>query len=235
MCGRFTIAVSLDDLNDYLHETYDIEDISDQITSPRYNVAPGQDIIVVLSDRVKYRVGLIKWGFVPPFSTDEKVGYMMINAKSETLHEKKAFKPSFETKRCVIIADGFFEWAQNERLKQAMRITVKNQKIFSMAGLWTTWTKPDGSKLYTCTIITTAANKQMSKIHERMPVILDKKAEKVWLNPDNVDLNQLKKLLNTNEALDLSIYPVTNAIGSPAFNTMECISPIKINEAPSLF
>lgn len=235
MCGRFTIAVSLDDLRDYLHETYDIEDISDQITSPRYNVAPGQDIVVVLADRVKYRVGLIKWGFVPPFSADEKMGYSMINAKSETLAERKAFKPSFETKRCVIIADGFFEWAQNERLKQAMRITVKNQKIFSMAGLWTTWTRPNGSKLYTCTIITTAANHQMSKIHDRMPVILDKKAEQAWLNPEIIGLNLLSKLLHTNETLDLNIYPVTNAIGNPQFNTMECISPIKIIEATSLF
>lgn len=235
MCGRFTIAVSLDDLKDYLHETYDIEDISDQITSPRYNVAPGQDIIVVLADRVKYRVGLIKWGFIPPFSTDEKMGYSMINAKSETLAARKAFKPSFETKRCVIIADGFFEWAQNERLKQAMRITVKNQKIFSMAGLWTTWTRPNGSKLYTCTIVTTAANHQMSRIHDRMPVILDKKAEQAWLNPEILDLNMLSKLLHTNETLDLDIYPVTNAIGNPQFNTMECISPIKIIEATSLF
>ena len=235
MCGRFTIAVSLDDLKDFLHETYDIEDISDQITSPRYNVAPGQDIIVVLSDKTKYRVGLIKWGFVPPFSKDDKVGYQMINARAETLCEKKAFKASFETKRGVIIADGFFEWAQNERLKQAMRITVKNQKIFSMAGLWTTWTRKDGSNLYTCTIVTTKSNHQMSKIHERMPVILDKKAEKVWLNPEVLDLNTLSQLLNTKEDLDLNIYPVTNAVGNAEFNTMECISPIKITEAPSLF
>jgi putative SOS response-associated peptidase YedK len=104
-----------------------------------------------------------------------------------------------------------------------------------MAGLWTTWTKPDGKKLYTCTIVTTQANKQMSKIHDRMPVILDKKAEKTWLNPDIIDLNELKKLLHTTDVLDLNIYPVTNQIGSPSFNTMECISPIKINEAPSLF
>lgn len=110
MCGRFTITVTMDELKEYLSEYYEIDEMKSEIVVPRYNVAPGQDIISIINDGNKNRVGLLKWGLVPPFAKDEKIGNSMINAKSETLHEKPSYKPSFEHKRCVILANGFYEW-----------------------------------------------------------------------------------------------------------------------------
>ncbi|MCK7485019.1 MAG: SOS response-associated peptidase [Bacillus subtilis] len=141
--------------------------------------------MTVLSDGVRYRVGELKWGLVPPFASDPKIGYSMINAKSETLFEKPSYRASIAKKRCVILADGFYEWKTEGSQKIPHRIVLKDQKLFAMAGLWSAYQREDGSKLFTCTIITTQANPLVATIHDRMPVILEGANLKEWLDPNS--------------------------------------------------
>jgi putative SOS response-associated peptidase YedK len=223
MCGRFTITVDLEVLRKYLIDEFDIKDIKSDFNLPRYNIAPGQDIITIINDGEKNRVGLLKWGFVPNFAKDEKIGNKMINAKSETLQEKPSFRSSFQTKRCVILADSFYEWKTDENKKTPMRIGIANKNLFLMAGLWSTFIKEDGSKLHTATIITTKANELMSKIHERMPVILDEDSVFNWLNPRNNDLEKLSTLLKPYPSKFMYSYEVSSLVNNYKNNGIDCI------------
>ncbi|MFH0767518.1 MAG: SOS response-associated peptidase [Bacillota bacterium] len=226
MCGRFTITVSKDELRKYLKEYYEIDELKDEIEVPRYNVAPGQKIISIINDGKKNRVGLLQWGFVPPFAKDEQIGNGMINARSETLHEKSVYKASFEHKRCVILADGFYEWKKEKNNKIPMRVLMKDKTIFPMAGLWSTHEKADGSKLHTCTIVTTQANELVSSIHERMPVILTEDHRKTWLNPRISDYKLLWTLLKPYEPNQMFAYPVSSVVNRASHDEPECIEQI---------
>lgn len=226
MCGRFTITVDLEDLRVYLEDHFDITDMKDIYQSPRYNVSPGQDVIAIIHDGQKYRVGKLRWGFVPPFAKDEKIGYQMINAKAETLHEKPSFLPSFQSKRCIILADSFYEWKRNDGYKQPMRILMHDKSLFAMAGLWTTYIKPNGDKLHTTVIITTSPNELMEDIHNRMPVILDESLIKSWLNPKEVNLYQLSNLLKPYKASLMTSYKVSSFVNASSNDTIECIKPV---------
>lgn len=227
MCGRFTITVDLEDLRVYLEENYDISELKGEFDLPRFNVAPGQDVITIINDGAKNRVGTLRWGLVPSFAKDEKIGYQMINAKAETLHEKPSFLPSFRAKRCVILADSFYEWKKEDVKKQPMRILLDNQKIFPMAGLWNTFIREDGSKLHTCTIITTEANDLMKPIHERMPVILTEEMRKKWLDPRQTNLYELSKLLRPYDSKFMKAYKVSDIVNKAGYDTPDCIVEIK--------
>ena len=227
MCGRFTITVDLEDLRVYLENNYDISELKGDFDLPRFNVAPGQDVITIINDGAKNRVGTLRWGFVPSFAKDEKIGYQMINAKAETLHEKPSFLPSFRSKRCVILADSFYEWKKEDTKKQPMRILMNDQKIFPMAGLWNTFIRDDGTKLHTCTIITTQANELMKPIHERMPVILTEAMRKEWLNPRNTNLYELSKLLKPYSPEVMRAYKVSDMVNKAGYDTPDCIVEIK--------
>src|SRR5690606_14759622 len=148
-----------------------------------YNVAPSMDIISILHDGKKYRIGLLKWGFIPSFNPDDKIGF--INTKAETIFEKLFFKKAVLHQRCVVLADGYYEWKQDDT-KQPYRITTE-QKLFAMAAVWNTVTTSDGKKLHTVAIVTTKATGITEEIHVRMPVILDSETEKIWLNPRYID------------------------------------------------
>ncbi|HAX03598.1 MAG: hypothetical protein A2Y45_09235 [Tenericutes bacterium GWC2_34_14] len=232
MCGRFTITVDLEDLRVYLEENYDIHEMKQAFELPRFNVSPGQDVITIINDGAKNRVGLLKWGLVPSFAKDEKIGYQMINAKAETLHQKPSFLPSFTSKRCVILADSFYEWKRTDDTKQPMRILKKDEKLFPMAGLWSTFIKEDGTKLHTCTIITTEANELMKDIHERMPVILDEASVKTWLNPRVTNLFELSKLLRPYETNSMKTYAVSAIVNSSKNETQDCIKPLYEQKRP---
>ncbi len=226
MCGRFTITVTMDELKDYLSDYYDIDEMKSDIVVPRYNVAPGQDVISIINDGNKNRVGLFKWGLVPSFAKDEKIGYSMINAKSETLQEKPSYRPSLEHKRCVILANGFYEWKKEDKHKIPMRILMKDQSIFPIAGLWSTFVRPDGTKLHTCTIITTQANALVSKIHDRMPVILTEETRASWLNPRITDYKTLSNYLKPFDPKHMYSYQVSSLVNSAKNELKECVEPI---------
>ncbi|GIQ69206.1 putative SOS response-associated peptidase YoqW [Xylanibacillus composti] len=193
---------------------------------PRYNVAPGQLIPAIVHDGTKNRLGELKWGLVPNWAQDAKGGFKMINARAETVREKPAFRASFQRKRCIIPADGFYEWKETkDRRKQPMRIVLRDRSLFAMAGLYDTWMAPDGSKLSTCTIITTAPNALMRDIHDRMPVILRREDEALWLDRRESNEDRLLALLQPYPADEMEAYPVSPKVGSVKNDDPDCAEP----------
>jgi putative SOS response-associated peptidase YedK len=150
----------------------------------------------------------------------------MINARSETVTEKPAFKDSFKNKRCVILADGFYEWMHKDSSKTPMRILMTSHELFPMAGLWSSYTKADGSRLYTCAIITTAANNTVSPIHDRMPVILTEETKKIWLDPEIRDLSFLSTILIPYDSDKMYSYKVSPLVNNPSNEGVECINSL---------
>lgn len=219
MCGRYTIVVSMEELMlRYMSETP-----ADRFHTPRYNIAPMQNVMAVIHDGEKNRLGELRWGLVPAWASDDRLGSKMINARAETLLEKNSFKTLIRRKRAIVPADGFYEWKPLGDKKQPMRITMKDGAIFSMAALYDTWKAPDGRKISTCTIITTTPNSLMADIHNRMPVILKPEDEASWLHRENDDVEQLTSLLLPYSANAMRAYPVSPLVGNVKNDTAECI------------
>lgn len=226
MCGRYGISVTREELGDYLKEHYGIKVLNDNITLPRYNIAPGQAAVSLINDGTNYRVGLLKWGFTPSWAKDESIGYKMINARSETIHEKKAFKKSFYQRRCIILSDGFFEWYRTTSTKTPYYFYLKNRKIFGFAGLYTAFKRPNGETLYTCTIITTKANSLMKDIHDRMPVILTEEQSAKWLDPRLRDTEVLKSILGQYDPNEMELHQVSSRVNKATNDDIDIIMKI---------
>ena len=224
MCGRFTITVTFDQLQTYVQQRYQIDAIQQELILPRYNVAPGTDIISVIYDGKQHRIGLLKWGFIPEFSKDQKV--KIINAKAETLFEKPVFKQAALTRRCVILADGFYEW-QAGKEKQPMRI-MTDGGLFAIAGIWNTYIDQQGNKQHTVALITTTAREELQAIHDRMPVILTKESEAQWLNVQLQDAKRLQTLLQP-YPYPMSAYPVSKKINKADYQDADAIVPIALD------
>jgi putative SOS response-associated peptidase YedK len=222
MCGRYTITVPLDELMlRFLLEN------EAPFYEPRYNVAPGQMIPVILNDGKQNKLGQLRWGLIPHWAKDTKIGYKMINARVETVVEKPAYKESFHRKRCMIPADGFFEWEVTNDGKQPMRILMRSGNLFAMAGLYDTWVSPEGEKISSCTIITTGPNKTMEGIHDRMPIILRKQDEATWLDRSVQDVKLLQSLIEKPYPHEeMRVYPVTKAVGNVKNDDPENIKDI---------
>ena len=218
MCGRFTLTVDPADLQTLL----DLIDVPSELT-PRYNIAPTQPVAVVTSP-VDRKVEIFQWGLIPSWSKDPSMGARMINARAETVHEKPAFRASFARKRCLILADGFYEWKQLADGKQPYYIRLADGGPFAFAGLWDHWTSPEGDERKTCTIITCEPNELMSQLHNRMPVIFDKRTMWDWLDPDAPPL-ALKAMLSPYDTRAMTAYPVSRAVNRPANDSPECILP----------
>jgi len=221
MCGRFSLRVEMEELLKHFGLT---EPPGGGFSwTPRYNIAPGQMIAAVIGAGSARRIGAMRWGLVPSWAKDEKIGFKMINARAETLHEKPAFRGPLVSKRCVIPADGYYEWRISDR--QPFRITMKDRGLFAMAGLYDVRVREDGTKLGTCTIITTDANPLTRGIHHRMPVILDGEAMSVWLDRSVTDAGRLLGLLNPYPAEAMDLYPVSPIVGNVKNDVPACIEP----------
>jgi putative SOS response-associated peptidase YedK len=222
MCGRYTLVVSIEEL--MLRYLADLS--TNKYHTPRYNIAPMQQVMAVINDGEKNRLGELRWGLVPSWASEEKIGSKMINARAETLLEKASFKKLIYRKRCIIPADGFYEWKKEGNKKQPMCIMLKDDSILSFAALYDTWANPEGHKVSTCTIITTTPNSLMQDIHDRMPVILRKEDEHVWLDKDNQDIKQLTMLLRPYSSDEMKAYPVPSIVGNVKNDTKKCIEEI---------
>ncbi|MBP3040593.1 SOS response-associated peptidase [Bacillaceae bacterium Marseille-Q3522] len=224
MCGRFTITVSVKEIIN----RFEIQQfVQEQLFSPSFNVAPGQKILAVINDGSKNRLGYLKWGLVPPWAKDEKIGYKMINARAETLADKPSFRHALKKRRCLIVADSFYDWKlQDPDTKVPMRIKMKSNELFAMAGLWESWKSANGKIVYSCTIITTEANELMKDIHDRMPVILKKEDEERWLDPSISDTAILMKILKPYDAEKMEAYEVSTDINSAKNNFPELIQRV---------
>ncbi|AFV02193.1 MULTISPECIES: SOS response-associated peptidase [unclassified Dehalobacter] len=219
MCGRFTLTLTFQEVAEILKITDEID------WKPRYNIAPMQPILAMTNDGMNH-VKLFQWGLVPFWAKDPSSGSKMINARAETVDTKPSFKNSFQTKRCLVLADGFYEWKREGKSKIPYRFTLKDRNVFGFAGIWDSWTSLDGKTIDSCSIITTEANALMASIHDRMPVILDKEKEEIWLDPTLSDPILLKSLLIPYNAKQMNHYEVSPKVDSPKYDLNECIQPI---------
>ncbi|MGM9988953.1 MAG: SOS response-associated peptidase [Bacillaceae bacterium] len=225
MCGRFTLFADYDELL----ERFQIEAAFDRKSYLKsYNIAPSQSVVAVINNGKQNRMGYLRWGLVPSWAKDEKIGYKLVNARGETVAEKPSFRKSFVKRRCLILADSFYEWKKDDKRKIPMRIKLKNNEPFAMAGIWDAWKKPDGSLLYTCSIITTNPNPLMANIHDRMPVILKKDDEQKWLNPANEDPVFLLSLLQPYDDTLMEAFEVSSDVNSPKNNGPQLIEQIYV-------
>lgn len=220
MCGRFTRAISAAGVA----EAFGVDEISSDLKAS-YNIAPTQSVAVIISDGKK-RLIEVRWGLVPSWAKDPAVGNKMINARAETITEKASFRNAFKKRRCLVVADGFYEWQKIGDGKRPVYIRLKSGKPFGMAGLYEVWQSPEGEELMTCAIITTEANELMRPIHERMPVIIAKDNEDLWLDPQVQDTPVLRELLHPYPAAEMEAYPVSKRVNSPAANAPDCIKPV---------
>ncbi|WP_416829249.1 SOS response-associated peptidase [Ectobacillus polymachus] len=222
MCGRFTL---IDDLGS-VAERFEAIFPGDLEYHPRYNIAPSQNILAVVNDGKNNRLGELRWGLIPSWAKDIKIGYKLINARTETLQEKPSFQSSFKRRRCIIPVDSFYEWKKKDGKKIPMRIQLQSHEIFSFAGLWDRWEQND-KVIHSCTIITTEPNSVMSDIHDRMPVILQsKKDEKAWLDRSIDDLDLLQQLLIPYSGEQMEAYEISDLVNSPKNDLPEVIKPV---------
>jgi len=221
MCGRFTITAT----PDQLQKAFPGIAVPAQM-APRFNIAPSQPIAVVPNDGRK-AVDFFVWGLIPSWAKDPAVGSKLINARAETLAEKPSFRTAYKRRRCLILADGFFEWKKitDQRGKTPHYITLKDHRPFAMAGLWEQWFSPDGSEIKSATIITTEPNKLMAQLHNRMPVILQPEDYARWLEPGERDAKDLQDLLVAYPAGEMAFYPVSTMVNSPANDVPATVMP----------
>ncbi|WP_234824038.1 SOS response-associated peptidase [Bremerella cremea] len=221
MCGRYTLRARLNQLLQIYAAESDVE------LEPRYNIAPTQDVATVRStaDSATRELALLHWGLIPSWADDPKIGNHMINARGETVAEKPSFRTALKRRRCLVLADGFYEWKKEGKAKQPHFIRMKDDGPIAFAGLWEHWRK-NGLTIESCTIITTSANKLMSELHDRMPVILSGNDIDLWLDQKVEDSKTLLPMLDPYPDEEMETYPVSTLVNSPKNESSECIEPL---------
>ncbi|MEM9945707.1 MAG: SOS response-associated peptidase [Cyanobacteria bacterium P01_D01_bin.36] len=227
MCGRYTQTRT----GDAIAKHFRLNNIPGQkpTPTPRYNIAPSQPIGAIAQPTTQREYRIFQWGLVPSWSKDPAIGNRMINARSETVADKPSFRTAFKRRRCLIIADGFYEWKKattKGAKKQPYYIQMADQSLFAMAGIWETWESGDGSYLESCTILTTEPNELMQPIHNRMPVIVDPQNYDLWLNPTIQKAEPLQTLLRPFKADAMQAYEVSTAVNNPRNETAACVEPL---------
>ena len=206
MCGRYTLIADLGDLAQRFE--FDGGDFS---YDPGYNIAPTESVLTVKNVEGR-EAAFMKWGLIPFWAKDPKIGSRMINARAETVAEKPAFRNALKKRRCLVLADGYYEWQKTPVGKRPYRIIMNSGEPFAMAGLWETWKDLQGNVIPSCTIITTAANDFLSPIHDRMPVILPRESEGMWLEPGVEDPDSLTDILTPNSSEGMDAYEVSTLV-----------------------
>jgi len=225
MCGRF----SLGSPESELYEEFGLLPPDDY--RPRYNIAPSQDVLAVAGTGDAARLGRLRWGLVPAWAKDPSIGNRMINARAETLAEKPSFRDAFRRRRCLVLADGWYEWRREGSRKTPMRITLRSGRPFAFAGIWERWSPADAEPLLTCAIVTRAAVPAVAPVHDRMPLVLGPEERRHWLDPE-ADSAALQQLLRDEPAADLVAYEVSTRVNSPRNDDPECIEPVGTGVAP---
>ena len=219
MCGRFTLTVDPSQLEDIFPWAIIVHDLI-----PRYNIAPSQPVAVI-PNSPDHRMELFRWGLIPSWAKDPSIGNRMINARAETINEKPSFKTPLKKQRCLIPADGFFEWkaSPDGKSKIPYYIRLSSGQVFAFAGLWEIWSGPDGSIIKSCTIITTLPNPLISTIHDRMPAILPPETYRQWVEPGEVNSAVIKELLAPYPADQMEAYPVSRNVNDPKNDTSSLV------------
>ena len=229
MCGRYTLSASPQDIAEEFSGEIEFLGLDELNAAyewqPRYNIAPSQYSLVAASMEKLPQLTLMRWGLVPHWAKDEKIGYKMINARAETVAEKPAFRGAFRHKRCLVFATGYYEWVKQDGVKQAIYVTPNNNRTIAFAGLWEQWITPDQSELYSYTIITTDANADLESLHHRMPVVLSANDFTSWLAPGTSSKDALS-LLRSSPSDTFSVTPVSNYVNSPRNEGPKCIEAL---------
>ena len=219
MCGRFVRHSSLS----LIEKTFNIDSVEAEAESS-YNIAPTQNVLAVVRNGER-RLTNLHWGLVPFWAKDRSIGSRLINARAETVAEKPSFRNAFKKRRCLIVADGFYEWKGEKGNKQPYYLTLPSDGPFAFAGLWEIWDKDDAA-YRSCSIITTAATESVRKLHHRMPVILRPESHDAWLDTTNQDAEQLKQILQQGFYRKLVHYPVSKRVNVVKNNDPACIEPL---------
>jgi putative SOS response-associated peptidase YedK len=217
MCGRYTLTIDIKTVAEKFGVPASLD------TSARYNIAPTQEVVSVMRNGASH-LEWLRWGLIPSWAKDESIGSRMINARAETLTEKPSFKGLLRAKRCLIVADGFYEWKQENGSKIPMYMTLKSGEPFAFAGLWDLWKSPGGEHIRSCTIITTEPNDLVASIHNRMPAILLPGAYADWLDPDIRDEQALSHWLAPYPAEEMTARPVSRLVNDPRRDSPELIA-----------
>jgi len=223
MCGRF---VQAQDPAEYAEHFGAALSVTESL-APSWNVAPTNQIYAVAEHEDKRRLGTFRWGFIPWFAKDRKIGARLINARAETVHSKASFKDSLVNRRCLIPVDGFYEW---ERMESGGKLPHylfrKDGSPLALAGLWASWSDEEGDRITSCTVITTSPNDLVAPIHDRMPVVLVEGAWDRWLDPGFGDIEELRSMLTPLDPAVMAEYPVSTLVNRVANNFPECIEPL---------
>ena len=219
MCGRYTLKTPIN----VLVEHFGIEEYPSSLV-PSYNIAPTQEVAAVVEEDEKRKLEAFRWGLIPSWAKDPAIGNKMINSRAETVSEKPSFRSAFKKRRCLIVADGFYEWQKTDDGKQPYHFKMKDSSPFAFAGLWETWDK-EGEEIRSCSIITTDANDLMSEIHHRMPVILPPENYEAWLDPGLEEKETLMDLLRPYPSDRMDAYPVSRRVNRPSNNEPGVVEP----------
>lgn len=209
MCGRFTLHSSSNEFADQFGAA------SPDGLCPRYNIAPSQAIAIIRAGDGTRRADLVRWGLIPSWAKDPKIGSKMINARAETIFEKPSYRSAIRQRRCLIPADGFYEWKTDGKVKTPHWIHLRDEALFAFAGIWERWISPDGEVIDSTTIVTTTANEVVRQVHERMPVILARDNYAPWLDPALQDPARLSGLMVPYPAEEMVMHPVSSRVNSP--------------------
>ncbi len=220
MCGRYTLKTSVD----VLAEWFSIEEYPSSL-APSYNIAPTQEVAAIVEEDEKRKLEVFRWGLIPSWAKDPAIGNRMINARAETVSEKPSFRSAFKKRRCLIVADGFYEWQKTDGGKQPFHFRMKDSSPFAFAGLWETW-DGDGAEIRSCSIITTDANDLMKEIHHRMPIILPPENYGAWLDPGFDEKEALTtSLLKPYPSDAMEAYMVSRRVNRPSNNEPSVVEP----------
>jgi putative SOS response-associated peptidase YedK len=222
MCGRYTLTNPK-----RLVAEFSPKKVEADLSRPRYNVAPTQNVPTIVLPGGKRVIKDFRWGLFPPWAENPSIGNRLINARAETVATKPAFRSAFIKRRCLILADGFYEWQKVEHGKQPMYVRVDGGRPFAFAGLYEVWHPGAEDETITCTIITTEPNELMRAIHNRMPVILAEQFHERWLDPDLTDRGELQAMLRPFDASRMDAYTVSSWVNSPTQDDARCIEQIR--------
>ncbi len=220
MCGRFSLTADLGELARRFEFDGNLLDLE-----PNYNVAPTQNVLTVIGGENR-RGGFMRWGLIPHWAKTASIGSRMINARAETVAQRPAFRDAFRRRRCLVLADGFYEWQRAGSVKKPMRIVMESGEPFAFAGLWAMWRDSEGNRIPSCTVITTEANDLLRPIHNRMPVILPREMEEFWLDRDVQDVAVLENALTAYPSELMQTYQVSTLVNSARNSGPQVVEPV---------
>jgi putative SOS response-associated peptidase YedK len=227
MCGRYRLSRRKQIVEEYFNSVS-----GEQDWAPRFNIAPTQPVPIIRQNPKGpiRELSLVRWGLIPSWAKDPSVGATMINARSETASTKPAFRDALRSRRCLIPADGFYEWVRTGKVRQPYCFEVNEGKLFAFAGIWDRWKDASDKTIETCSILTTTANAVTAAVHDRMPVILDPDGYDLWLDPGMRDVRAASELLKPYDARLMRSYPISTRINHVANDDAECSRPMELAE-----